>query len=105
LYFREKLLLWVHTKSGCGASTSERGYDVPAADQTYPALPTTHPGSQPAERCDRYTYVGFALATHPAGTTIDAERISVVTRTAARLSIYRPEDGAVLAWTLCNGAG
>jgi hypothetical protein len=33
---------------------------------------------------------------------IDAERIRVVTRTAARLSIYRPEPGAVLAWELCQ---
>jgi hypothetical protein len=31
---------------------------------------------------------------------VDAERIRVVTRTSARLSIYRPEDGGVLAWEL-----
>jgi hypothetical protein len=31
---------------------------------------------------------------------VDAERVRVVTRTAARLSVYRPEDGGVLAWEL-----
>jgi hypothetical protein len=30
---------------------------------------------------------------------IDAEAVRVVTRTASRLSIYRPEEGAVLAWS------
>jgi hypothetical protein len=32
--------------------------------------------------------------------SVDAVAVRVVARTAARLSIYRPEDGAVLAWTL-----
>lgn len=36
---------------------------------------------------------------------VDSERIRVVTRTSARLSVYRPEDGAVLAWELCKNAG
>jgi hypothetical protein len=31
---------------------------------------------------------------------VDPQRIRVVTRTAARLSVYRPEDGGVLAWEL-----
>jgi hypothetical protein len=31
---------------------------------------------------------------------VDAQRIRVVTRTSARLSIC-PEDGAVLAWAFC----
>jgi hypothetical protein len=29
---------------------------------------------------------------------VDAQRIRLVTPTSARLSIYRPEDGGVLAW-------
>jgi hypothetical protein len=33
---------------------------------------------------------------------VDTHLIRVVTRTAARLSIYRPENGAVLAWELCK---
>jgi hypothetical protein len=33
---------------------------------------------------------------------LDAQRIRVVTRTSARMSIYRPEDGGVLAWALCK---
>jgi hypothetical protein len=31
---------------------------------------------------------------------VDPEAIRLVTRTSARLSIYRPEDGGVLAWEL-----
>jgi hypothetical protein len=31
---------------------------------------------------------------------VDTHRIHVVTRTAARMSIYKPEEGAVLAWSL-----
>jgi hypothetical protein len=31
---------------------------------------------------------------------VDAQRIRVVTRTSARMSIYRPDDGAVLARSL-----
>jgi hypothetical protein len=31
---------------------------------------------------------------------VDPEAIRVVTRTSARLSVYRPEDGSVLAWEL-----
>jgi hypothetical protein len=34
---------------------------------------------------------------------VDPHRIRVVTRTSARMSIYRPEDGGVLAWSLCEG--
>jgi hypothetical protein len=31
---------------------------------------------------------------------VDTQRIRVVTRAAARLSMYRPEEGAMLAWEL-----
>jgi hypothetical protein len=31
---------------------------------------------------------------------VDREAIRLVTRTSARMSIYRPEDGGVLAWTI-----
>jgi hypothetical protein len=34
--------------------------------------------------------------------SIDAVAIRVVAKTAARLSIYRPEAGAVLAWEMCH---
>jgi hypothetical protein len=37
------------------------------------------------------------------GIQVDPEAIRVVTRTAARLSIYRPEDGAMLAWSIRAG--
>jgi hypothetical protein len=33
---------------------------------------------------------------------VDTQRIRVVTRTSARMSVYRPEDGGVLAWELCK---
>jgi hypothetical protein len=33
---------------------------------------------------------------------VDAQRISVVTRAASRLSIYRPEGGGVLGWEICR---
>jgi hypothetical protein len=33
---------------------------------------------------------------------VDPDAIRLVTRTSARLSIYRPEAGAVLAWELCK---
>jgi len=36
---------------------------------------------------------------------VDATGIRLVTRTSARLSIYRPEDGGVLAWELTEPAG
>ena len=32
--------------------------------------------------------------------SVDGEAIRIVTRTAARLSVYRPAEGAVLAWEL-----
>jgi hypothetical protein len=35
---------------------------------------------------------------------VDPEAIRLVTRTSARQSIYRPEVGGVLAWTLCRVA-
>jgi hypothetical protein len=31
---------------------------------------------------------------------VDTQRIRVVTRTSARMSVYRPEAGGVLAWSL-----
>jgi hypothetical protein len=31
---------------------------------------------------------------------VDHEAVRLVTRTSAHLSVYRPEDGAVLAWEL-----
>jgi hypothetical protein len=36
---------------------------------------------------------------------IDRGAIKLVARTAARLSVYRPGPGGVLAWELCGGAG
>jgi hypothetical protein len=35
---------------------------------------------------------------------IDAGAVRVVTRTASRLSVYRPADGAVLAWSLSGAS-
>jgi hypothetical protein len=36
---------------------------------------------------------------------LDPVAIRVVVRTAARLSIYRPQAGGALPWELCGGAG
>jgi hypothetical protein len=36
--------------------------------------------------------------------TIDAEAVRVVSRTASRLSVYRPAAGAVLAWSLSGAS-
>jgi hypothetical protein len=35
---------------------------------------------------------------------IDRDAIRLVARTAARMSIYRPAAGGVLAWSLCRSA-
>jgi hypothetical protein len=35
---------------------------------------------------------------------VDRDAVRLVARTAARLSVYRPEAGGVLAWELCGGA-
>jgi ATP-dependent DNA ligase len=54
---------------------------------------------------DRYPAIARAAAKLPATSfTIHAVAVRVVDRTAARLSIYRPEAGAVFAWSLCRGA-
>lgn len=37
-------------------------------------------------------------------TSVDPTAIKITTRTAARLSIYRPAPGGVLAWSLCGTA-
>jgi len=36
---------------------------------------------------------------------VDTRRIALITRTSAKLSVYRPADGGVLAWELCGGVG
>jgi hypothetical protein len=36
---------------------------------------------------------------------VDTQRIALVTRTSAPLSVYCPEAGGVLAWELCSSAG
>jgi hypothetical protein len=33
---------------------------------------------------------------------VDPEAIRLVTRTSARLSVYRPEGGGLLVWEICR---
>jgi hypothetical protein len=51
-------------------------------------------GSTPASR--------LGSIVNPPRSVRPKQRIRLVTRTSARMSIYRPQVGAVLAWELCK---
>jgi hypothetical protein len=64
-------------------------------------------GLDPDAPRNRLSLMGGAfLASSPGRQVlgVDARRIALITRTGAKLSVYRPAGGGVLAWELC-GAG